>query len=148
MGTHSGTLLESDNSGSAVCLLKQGFPSFCFFFLLFLVCVSVWWNNTMWYVVNWNCCVLEALCNICNIPYRTVLDRPLLLWTDTMSKATLTKTTFNWGWLTGSEVQIIIIKAGARQHSGRHVQEELRVLHLHLKAAIRMRVYRQLGYGS
>ena len=26
----------------------------------------------------------------------------LLLWTDTMSKATLIKTTFNWGWLTGS----------------------------------------------
>jgi hypothetical protein len=38
-----------------------------------------------------------------------------------MTKATLIiRTTFNWGWLTGSEVQSIIIKAGAWQHSGRH----------------------------
>jgi hypothetical protein len=29
-----------------------------------------------------------------------------------MTKATLIRTTFNWGWLTGSEVQSIIIKAG------------------------------------
>jgi hypothetical protein len=29
------------------------------------------------------------------------------------TKATLIKTTFNWSWLTGSEVQSIIIKAGA-----------------------------------
>jgi hypothetical protein len=28
------------------------------------------------------------------------------------------KTTFKWGWLTGSEVQSIIIKAGAWQHPG------------------------------
>jgi hypothetical protein len=39
--------------------------------------------------------------------------RVLLLWTDTMTKATLISTTFNWGWLTGSEVQSIIIKKGA-----------------------------------
>jgi len=52
-----------------------------------------------------------------------------------MTKATLLKTTFNWGWLTGSEVQSIIIKAGTWQHPGSMVQEELRVLHLHLKAA-------------
>jgi len=37
-----------------------------------------------------------------------------------MTKATLIRTTFNRGWLTGSEVQFIIIKAGARQHPGRH----------------------------
>jgi hypothetical protein len=37
-----------------------------------------------------------------------------------MSKATLIRITFNWGWLTGSEVQSIIIKSGARQHPGRH----------------------------
>jgi hypothetical protein len=37
-----------------------------------------------------------------------------------MTKATLLRTTFNWGWLTGPEVQSIIIKAGAWQHSGRH----------------------------
>jgi hypothetical protein len=41
--------------------------------------------------------------------------------TDTMTKATLKRTTFNWGWLTGSEVHSIIIKAGTWQHPGRHV---------------------------
>ena len=52
-----------------------------------------------------------------------------------MTKATLIRTTFNWGWLTGSEVQFVIIKAGAKQAD--MVQEGLRVLHLHLKAARR-----------
>ena len=51
--------------------------------------------------------------------------RVLLLRTDTMTKATLVKTTFNWGWLTGSEVQSIIIKAEAWQPPGR--QDEGRV---------------------
>jgi hypothetical protein len=37
-----------------------------------------------------------------------------------MTKASLIKTTFNWGWLTGSEVQSIIIKVGAWQHPGCH----------------------------
>jgi hypothetical protein len=38
-----------------------------------------------------------------------------------MTKATLLRTTFNWGWLTGSEVQSIIIKAGTKwQHPVRH----------------------------
>jgi hypothetical protein len=37
-----------------------------------------------------------------------------------MIKETLIKTTFNWGWLTGSEVQFIFIKAGTWQHPGRH----------------------------
>jgi hypothetical protein len=37
-----------------------------------------------------------------------------------MTKATLIKKTFSWGWLTGSKVQFIIIKARAWQHSGRH----------------------------
>jgi hypothetical protein len=32
-----------------------------------------------------------------------------------MIKAILIRTAFNWGWLTGSEVQSIIIKAGAWQ---------------------------------
>jgi hypothetical protein len=35
-----------------------------------------------------------------------------------MTKATFTRTTFNWGWLTGSEVQFIIIKMGTWQHPG------------------------------
>ena len=37
-----------------------------------------------------------------------------------MTKTTLIRTTFNWGWLTGSEVQSIIIKARRWQHPGRH----------------------------
>jgi hypothetical protein len=37
-----------------------------------------------------------------------------------MTKATLIKTTFNWGWLTGSKIQSIIIMVGAWQHLGRH----------------------------
>ena len=37
-----------------------------------------------------------------------------------MTKATLISTTFNWVWLTGSEVQYIIVKAGAWQLLGRH----------------------------
>ena len=37
-----------------------------------------------------------------------------------MTKATLIRATFNWGWLTGSEVQSIIIKEGTWQLSGRH----------------------------
>jgi hypothetical protein len=44
--------------------------------------------------------------------------RVLLLWTDTMTKAALIRTTFHWGWLTGSEVQSIIIKTW--QSPGRH----------------------------
>jgi hypothetical protein len=36
-----------------------------------------------------------------------------------MTKATLIRTTINWGWLTGS-VQSIIIKASEWQHPGRH----------------------------
>jgi len=49
-----------------------------------------------------------------------VLVRVLLLRTDTMAKATLRRTTVNWGRLTGSEVQSIVIKAGTWQHPGRH----------------------------
>jgi hypothetical protein len=49
-----------------------------------------------------------------------------------MTKATLKRTTFNWGWLRGS----------VHYHEGGTmagmVQEELRVLHLHLKAASRI----------
>jgi len=32
----------------------------------------------------------------------------------------MTKAGFNWSWLTGPEVQSIVIKAGAWQHPGRH----------------------------
>jgi hypothetical protein len=37
-----------------------------------------------------------------------------------MTKATLIRTTFNWGWLIGSEVPSINTKAGIWQHPGRH----------------------------
>jgi hypothetical protein len=37
-----------------------------------------------------------------------------------MTTATLIRTTCNWGWLTGSEVQSIIIKVEAWQDPGRH----------------------------
>jgi hypothetical protein len=50
-----------------------------------------------------------------------------------MTKATLIRTTFNWSWLTGS-------LSSRWEHGSIHagmVQEELRVLHLHLKAARR-----------
>jgi hypothetical protein len=36
-----------------------------------------------------------------------------------MAKANLIRTIFNFGWLTGSEVQSIIIKVGTGQHLGR-----------------------------
>jgi hypothetical protein len=36
-----------------------------------------------------------------------------------MTKESLIKTTFNWGWLTGSEVQSIIVKVEAWQYPGR-----------------------------
>jgi hypothetical protein len=68
-----------------------------------------------------------------------------LLGTDTTTKATLIRTTFIWGWLTGSEVQSIIIKAGAWQHPGRHGSGVDDVPCLHLKAASRIFASRQLG---
>ena len=49
-----------------------------------------------------------------------VLVRDLLLCTDTMTKATLIRTIFNWGWCAGSEIQSSIIKVGTCQHPGRH----------------------------
>ena len=60
-------------------------------------------------------------------------------------KATLIRMTFNWGWLTGSEVQSSTIKAGAWQRPGRLGLEELRILLLALKAASRKLTSRQLG---
>jgi hypothetical protein len=37
-----------------------------------------------------------------------------------MTKAMLIRTTFSWGWLTGSEVQSIIVRMGTWQYPGRH----------------------------
>jgi hypothetical protein len=50
----------------------------------------------------------------------SVLFRVLLLWTDTMTKTCLIRTTFNWYWLTGSEVQSIFMKERTWQHPGRY----------------------------
>jgi hypothetical protein len=50
-----------------------------------------------------------------------------------MTKATLIRTAFNWGWLTVSKIQSIIIKM--EFHQAYVVKEELRVLHVHLEAA-------------
>jgi hypothetical protein len=62
-----------------------------------------------------------------------------------MTKATLIRTTFNWGWLRGSEVLSIVIKVEHGSMQVGIVQEELRVLHLHLKAAGRILASKQLG---
>jgi len=77
----------------------------------------------------------------------TLFVRVLLLRTDTMTKATLIRT-FNGGWLTvqrfspvSSRQEHVDIQAGI-------VQEELRLLHLHLKAASRILASRKLGWGS
>jgi hypothetical protein len=40
-----------------------------------------------------------------------------------MTKASLIRITFNWGWLTGSEVQSIIINVRTWLHPGRHGAE-------------------------
>ena len=53
-------------------------------------------------------------------PLNDTLVRVLPLQTDTMIRATLIRTTLNWGWLTDFEVQSIIIKVGTWQHPGRH----------------------------
>jgi hypothetical protein len=63
-----------------------------------------------------------------------------LLRRNSTTKATLIRPTFDWGWLTGTEVQVIIIKAGAWHHPGNMVEEKLRVLYLYLKAT-RRRLY-------
>jgi hypothetical protein len=62
-----------------------------------------------------------------------------------MIKATLIRTTFNGGWLTGSEVQFIITKVGTWQHPGRCGAGGAEFLHLFLKAISRILTFRQLG---
>jgi hypothetical protein len=87
---------------------------------------------------------------ICFVLYKQnkpVLVRVLLLCTDTLTKASLIRTAFNRGWITGLEVPSSMIKAGAWQHPGRCGAGGARVLHLHLKAARRILASRQLGWG-
>jgi hypothetical protein len=62
-----------------------------------------------------------------------------------MTKASLIKTTFNWGWLTGSEVQSITSGWEHGSIQAGMAQAELRVLHLHAKAASGRLTSRQLG---
>ena len=68
---------------------------------------------------------------------------------NTMAKATLIRDTFNWAWLTGSEVLSIILIAGhmaACRQMWCLLEKELRVVHLELKAARRL-PSRKLGEG-
>jgi hypothetical protein len=68
-----------------------------------------------------------------------------------MIKATVIRTTFNWGWLRGLEVQRFSSLSSRQEHDSIQagmVQEELRVLHLHLKAANGRLDSRLLGGGS
>jgi hypothetical protein len=60
-----------------------------------------------------------------------------------MTKTILIRAIFNCSLLTGSELQLIIIKVETCQ--GGMVEEGLRVLHLHLKAASRILASRALG---
>jgi hypothetical protein len=62
-----------------------------------------------------------------------------------MTKATFIRTTFNWGWFTGSAPVIIKVKHGSI-HIGT-VQEDLRDLHLYLKVAKRRLSPMWLGGG-
>jgi hypothetical protein len=57
----------------------------------------------------------------------------------------LIRTPFNWGYLTGSEVQFLSSKWKHGTIQASMVQEELRVLHPHVKAASRILTSRQLG---
>jgi hypothetical protein len=77
-------------------------------------------------------------------PYPSDLVRVLLLRTDTMTKATLKRTTFNCGCL---QVQRFNPLSSRWEHGSIQagmVQKEQRVLHLHLKAARRILTFRQL----
>jgi|UPI00001F3FFD hypothetical protein len=61
-----------------------------------------------------------------------------------MTKATLTRTTFNWDWLTGLEFSPLSSRQEHDSIQAGMVQEKLRVLHL-LKADSKILSPRQLG---
>jgi hypothetical protein len=61
-----------------------------------------------------------------------------------MTKASLIKT-FNWGWLTGSRFSPLSSRWEHGSIQAGMAQEELRVLHLHPKAASGRLTSRQLG---
>ena len=59
--------------------------------------------------------------HLCRVKERTErVCGVLLLLVGTMTKTTLIRTTLNWSWLTGSEVQSVIIKKGGWQIPDRH----------------------------
>jgi hypothetical protein len=64
-----------------------------------------------------------------------------------MTKATLTRTTFNWGWLPGSEVQYRQEMKHSSIQAGMKMAE-LRVLHLIPKVNRSRLASRQLGGRS
>jgi hypothetical protein len=88
--------------------------------------------------------MLKVVCNpnLTSVSFSPVTET---MWTDNTTKATLIRLIFNWGWLTGSEVQSIVIKVGAWQHPGRHDTGGAESSNLHLKAASRMLTSTQLG---
>jgi len=64
-----------------------------------------------------------------------------------MTKAILIRATFNWGWPIGSKLQSIVTRQEHGSIQAGFVQKELKVLHIHLKAASRILASRQLGLG-
>jgi hypothetical protein len=65
-----------------------------------------------------------------------------------MTKATLVRMTFNWAWLTGSEIQPTIIKAGAWQCLGSHGSGGAESSTSSSEGDYRRRTYRQIGGRS
>jgi hypothetical protein len=81
--------------------------------------------------------------------FKLVLVRVLLLWTDTITKASLIKNQHLIG--AGLQVQRFSPLSSRWEHRSIQAvmaQEEMRVLHLHPKAASGRLTSRQLGWGS
>ena len=74
--------------------------------------------------------------------------RILLLLQDTMTKATLIRTAFNWTCLEVKKYSPLSPRWEHGSIQAATVQEELRVLHLHLKVTGKILASRQLGWRS
>ena len=70
------------------------------------------------------------------IPETNFCLKVILLWRDTMTKTTLMRKIFNWGWLTGSEGWPLSSRQGLGIVHVGMFQEELRVQHLLLSIHI------------
>lgn len=77
-----------------------------------------------------------------------VLDRVLLLWLDTMTKATFIRTTFNCDFLTKSKFHLLSSRWEHGSIQGRMVLEDPRVPQLQLKGGKRRLPSRLLAWGS